>query len=130
MTDVISWLSEDLPHQIAVYVIYDKREKKIHVISMDVSAKYSIVRAMRSELLYQISENDGDGCGVIAVGDGLFPTHEQHKLLQHIDQLLTQSDYYKNEYKASFYNGVPGRVIMSHFCPQEDVGAVETIDLI
>ena len=92
MDDVITFLSAALPRQTSVYVVFSPQEEAIHVLSMDVSAKYSIVRAMRSELLTQIGENGSDN-GRVLVGDGLFATPEQHILLRHINALML-SDYY------------------------------------
>ena len=127
MHDVITFLSAALPRQTSVYVVFSPQEEAIHVLSMDVSAKYSIVRAMRSELLDQIAEN-GSGNGRVIVGDGLFATPEQHILLRHINELML-SDYYQDSDKAGFYNGIPGRTIMSHFCPEEAVENLARIDM-
>ena len=128
MKDVISWLSRDLPRQTAVYVAFDTREEKVHVVSMDVSAKYSVVRSMQSDLEFQLAADNDDDSGLIAVGDGSFATPEQHSLLQHTNQ-LRQSGHYEGDDKAGFYNGVPGRVLMSHFCPQRDLVGLEKLDL-
>ena len=127
MDDVITFLSAALPRQTSVYVVFSPKEEAIHVLSMDVSAKYSIVRAMRSELLTQIAENGSDN-GRVLVGDGLFATPEQHILLRHINALML-SDYYQDSDKAGFYNGIPGRTIMSHFCPEEAVENLARIDM-
>ena len=128
MDDVITFLSEALPRQISVFVVFALQEESIHVLSMDVSAKYSIVRAMRSELVAQIAEN-GSGNGQANVRDGLFATSKQHRLLQHIDELMSSDCYYKDSDKTGFYNGLPGRTIMSRFCPEEAVAGLATIDM-
>ena len=128
MDDVITFLSAAPPRQTSVFVVFVPQEESIHVLSMDVSAKYSIVRAMRSELVDQIAEN-GSGNGRVNVGDGLFATSEQHRLLQHIDELMSSDSYYKDSDKAGFYNGLPGRTIMSRFCPEEAVAGLATIDM-
>ena len=83
---------------------------------------------MRSELVDQIAEN-GSGNGRVNVGDGLFATSEQHRLLQHIDELMSSDSYYKDSDKAGFYNGLPGRTIMSRFCPEEEVAGLAKIDM-
>ena len=93
MDDVITFLSAAPPRQTSVYVVFAPQKESIHVLSLDVSAKYSIVRAMESELVDQIAEN-GSGNGRVNVGDGLFATSEQHRLLQHIDELMLSDSYY------------------------------------
>ncbi len=127
MNDVITFLAGRLPRQTSVYVVFDREEEAIHVLSLDVSAKCSIVRAMRPELLTQIAGNDRRD-GDVAVGDGMFATPQQHMLLQHLEDLM-QSDYYEGSDKAGYYNGVPGRIIMSRFCPQAAVTGLEVIDM-
>ena len=128
MNDVITLLSGDLPRQSAVYVVFDLKEHEIHVLSTDVSAKYSIVRAMRPELLNQIAENGRrDGC--MDVGDGLFATPQQYMLLQHLEDVMESCDYYTLSDKAGYYNGVPGRTIISRFCPQSLVEGFEMLDM-
>ena len=47
MDDVITFLSAAPPCQTSVFVVFVPQEESIHVLSMDVSEKYSIVRAMR-----------------------------------------------------------------------------------
>ena len=128
MDDVITFLSAAPPRQTSVYVVFAPQEESIHVLSLDVSAKYSIVRAMKSELVDQIAEN-GSGNGRVNVGDGLFATSEQHRLLQHIDELMSSDSYYQDSDKVGFYNGLPGRIIMSRFCPEEAVAGLATIDM-
>ena len=123
---MITFLSGDLPRQASIYVVFSHQEEAIHVLSLDVSAKYSIVRAMRRELLDQIAENES-GNGRVPVGDGLFATSQQHMLLQHIDEMM-RSDHYPGSDKVGFYNGVPGRTIISRFCPESLVAGVATID--
>ena len=49
--DVITFLSAALPRQTSVFVVFALQEESIHVLSMDVNSKYSIVREMRSELV-------------------------------------------------------------------------------
>lgn len=128
MDDVITFLSGRLPRQTSVYVVFALEEDFIHVVSTDVSAKYSVVRAMRPELLDQIAEN-GRRDGGVAVGDGLFATPQQHMLLQHLEDLM-RSDYYEGSDKDGYYNGVPGRTIMSRFCStQAVVAGLEKIDM-
>lgn len=123
---MITFLSGDLPRQSSVYVVFSKQQEAIHVLSLDVSAKYSIVRAMRPELIDQIAENES-GNGRVPVGDGLFATPQQHMLLQHIDEMM-RSDYYQGNDKVGFYNGVPGRTIISRFCPESLIAGVATFD--
>ena len=68
MDDVTAFLT-NLPCQSSVYVVYALQEETIHVLSVDVSSKYSVIRDMRSELVSQIAEN-GSGSGRVAGGGG------------------------------------------------------------
>ena len=128
MDDAITFLSAALPRQTSLFVVFVPQEEAIHILSMDVSAKYSIVREMRSELVNQIAEN-GNGDGRVNVGDGLFASSEQCRLLQHIDELMSSDSYFQDSDKGGFYNGLPGRTIMSRFCPEEAVAGLATIDM-
>ena len=126
MDEVTAFLT-NLPCQSSVYVVYALQEETIHVLSVDVSSKYSVIRDMRSELVSQIAEN-GSGSGRVAVGDGLFATPLQRMLLEHIDEEM-MADHYQGSDKAGFYNGVPGGMIMRHFCEDTVVPGLEMIDL-
>ena len=42
---------------------------------------------------------------------------------------MSSDSYYKDSDKAGFYNGLPGRTIMSRFCPEEAVAGLATIDM-
>lgn len=128
MMDEVIGVLEGLPRQTAVFVVFAVEEEVIHVISMDVNAKYSVVRAMRPELLNQIAEN-GRRDGGVAVGDDLFATPRQHMLLQYVEDLM-RSEHYSSSDKAGYYNGVPGGTIMSTFSPQSvSVARLEMVDM-
>lgn len=82
MDELLSSLRGSFYQQTSVYVVFSQREKKIHVISVDIHAKYSVAR---NQLL--------------------FPTNIPDDLRRYFEELVNNNSVHGGD-KSGFYNGL------------------------
>lgn len=91
---------DSLPRQTAVFVVYDLREKKVHVLSLCTKVRYSVVRSLRE-------------------GESL-----DEEVDREVERIFRASPIYGKTDEASFYNGVSGDELWRLIIPEAEQARV------